>query len=108
MDIINAIMDLRDDIKKVLNLLEEVNLAEAVSAIREFNRNMEGINLKETMRTIKQLNLLLSQVDFRTLNNLSLAFNQTDIKDIVNGIKMLQGLVTELANSEPVERGRSQ
>ena len=64
---------------------------------------MRDINIKEMLTTIKRLNTLLSKIDFCVLNNLGSALNETDIKEMVKGVKMMQELLSAVGKSELVE-----
>jgi len=97
---IEAIIDLRKDIKSMLEQLEGVNLAEVVDVMREFNGKMKDIDMKGMLTAMKRLNMLLSKVDFKTLNTLAGALSASDLKEMVRAINTLHELLQKLGESD--------
>ena len=100
LDEIEAIIDLRRDIKSMLEQLVNVNLAEVVDVMREFNGKMKDIDMKGMLTTMKRLNMLLSKVDFKTLNTLAGALSASDLKEMVRAINTLHELLQKLGESD--------
>jgi hypothetical protein len=103
MDLIEAIKDARNDIKKLLTKLDElekVDIVELFKLLKDLNRKLEGVDLKNLISVLEETNMTLNRLNLDLLNNLALALGSVDFREIQQNITKINKLLEAFEGSD--------
>lgn len=97
---VDAVKDFRNDIKRVLAIVEGVSLKETMQEIKRLNKNIEKIDPGLMMTQIKEINDILERIDVATLSKVLDVLRYTDINELQQNFRDIMKFIKYFEEDE--------
>jgi len=97
---VDAMKDFRNDVKRLLAIVEGVSMKETLKEIKRLNENLEKVDPALLMMQMREVNNMLERIDIATLSRVMDVLRHVDINGLQRDVSSLLNFLRQLEEEE--------